>query len=255
MNSPTTSSEPDMRLQYAANVGFARYRDGEPRPSPDDFPGDPAAYQAAEEGWYRAQESRLDAFAERGRKHELARWFQAIDQRRPAVGAAAVVTVKAPPSLRPQKGEVPPPATRFNHGELKMTQAAVHGPSGRVVGVVRQWEDVQPTALQRLAARYPEDLTKRLVRAGMQLREEWDQAGIEPRQVSAYSPLGAAGESEDDETPICRSRAAQRAMDHVTTLAARSVLKYVVIHDIEDSRVGLLKIALVQLARFYRIED
>jgi len=158
-------------------------------------------------------------------------------------------------SKRAAIAELLPTEQRFRHGFLKTEQAAIIGPSGRVIGHARQFREMQATALQRLASRFPEDLTPRLVRAGMQLRDDWEDAGVEPRQTSAYSPLGSPGSDDSEETPIARTKAAGRALDHIPMRTVRTVVEYVVIHDLEDNRVGLLKVGLVQLARYYRLED
>lgn len=158
-------------------------------------------------------------------------------------------------SKRSNVAELLPTEQRFRHGQLTTTQAAIIGPSGRVIGHARQFREMRSTALQRLAARYPDDLTSRLVRAGMQLRDDWEDAGVEPRQTSAYSPLGSPGSDDSEETPIARTRAVGRALRHIPLHTVRAVVEYVVIHDLEDNRIGLLKIGLTQLARFYRLED
>ena len=158
-------------------------------------------------------------------------------------------------SKRSNGAEFLPTEERFRHGFLKPWKAAIYGQTGNVEGHARQFWAQQTTALERLAARYPENLTPRLVRAGMHLRDEWDASGVEPRQTSAYSPLGSPGSDDSEETPIARTKAAGRALDHIPMRTVRTVVEYVVIHDLEDNRIGLLKIGLVQLARFYRMDD
>ncbi len=158
-------------------------------------------------------------------------------------------------SKRAAIAELLPTEQRFRHGQLTTTQAAIIGPSGRVIGHARQFREMRSTALERLAARFPVDLTPQLVRAGMQLRDDWESAGVEPRQTSAYSPLGSPGSDDSEETPIARARAVGRALRQIPMHTVRAVVEYVILHDLEDNRIGLLKIGLMKLAQHYRIQD
>lgn len=157
-------------------------------------------------------------------------------------------------SKRAAVAEIEPTIERRQHGPLAEGQAAVIGPTGRVVGYEKQFRDLVPLAIHRIALRYPQEIAPRLISAAMQLREDWERAGVEPRQVSAYSPLGASGQDDDEETPIARTRAYGRALSAIRLQSIRAVVEYVVIHDLDDGRVGLLKVGLKQLADHYRID-
>lgn len=147
---------------------------------------------------------------------------------------------------------IEPTAERRRHGTLTLQQAAVYGPGGGVVGRSTHYRDRATLALLRIAREHPADITPRMVAAGMQLREQWELAGVEPRQTGAYSPLGAGG--DDDDVPIARTRAVGDALAAIGLVSVRAVVEYVVIHDLPDSRIALLRIGLSQLARHYKID-
>lgn len=148
-----------------------------------------------------------------------------------------------------------PPAQRLVTGTLRRERSVELDPTtGRVRGTTERYRETCPLQLHKIAARYPLDITNRLVAAGMELRDAWDRAGLEPRQVGSYSPLGRGGDGDEDR-PIVSSWAIAHALGSIGQPTVRAVVELVVINDVPDSRVGLLKVGLMQLARYYGLEE
>lgn len=146
-----------------------------------------------------------------------------------------------------------PTPERQQHGRLTTEQVArTYGVGERVRGMAFAHRETLPDALHRLAVRFPQDIRRPLLMAGEQLRTEWLESDCEPRCTAAYSPFGTQGEEPD--APLSKTVGVGAALAAIPLHAARSVVSYVILSDIEDSRVDLLKVGLTALCRHYRID-
>lgn len=144
---------------------------------------------------------------------------------------------------------------RAQHGRLVQSKRLRTDDRGNPLrGEAYGLQDAHPTALDRpplSGALRAESDAENLILAANRLREDWGASGLEPNVVGGYGKL-SGGEMTDEQALAHRKYV--RAMRSIGLAVVRSVVESVVIHDLPDSRAGLLIVGLRQLARHFGLD-
>ena len=271
-------------LEQCRELGRRLRFEAHPKPAPDDprldLLGDRGFYEAVVTGWNEMdQRVRAGELAREGRQLYLdgkplpgfpngapdfesaLKELRAISARRAAwLNAQAAdksakrrqhIIDRATAPDTDVRGHVVPTPERADKGRLG--REIVEGDAKEEV---RTYRDRRPTELHRLAAKHPDDITPEMVRAGLQLQREWHAAGLANRTVGAYNPLSGAGQGEMSDRKTAAFESLKMLMARAWELrVVKEATLHLVIDELPGARVDLVKVGLIQLAKYYDQRD